>query len=200
MRGHAVGVAGWSNNPSSELSFKHHARHQLNGAHIVLLSLTFSWSFVQHIEPMDPQSTSTLVVGDVSNPYSHAFTLTPASPAPARKITANVSHPFSRALALYPFLTSLTKHLDRTDLDSISRCCAIFYATLSPYRNSLLPQSLRCARPALKTSAAAPKSLPCARDLVRQCIRCHEAVCRVHPPPPSSPASHLSSNFLLIYI
>lgn len=111
--------------------------------------------------------------------YTHSFSPPPFNPP--REITANTSHPFSRVLAQYPFLTSLAKHLDHTDLDSISRCCKQFHFTLAPYRRSLLPQSLSCERPTLGISSV-PAQLPCARDLVKGCTRCGSAVCRVRFP------------------
>lgn len=100
--------------------------------------------------------------------------------------------------------SQLTRSLDLNDLDALSRTCRQFRANLLPFRSQLVKQTLRCGnedassitprRTALNgtrrlsvTNGAnynrmtSGRVAACARDMVSECRRCGNVVCRASP-------------------
>lgn len=111
-------------------------------------------------------------------------------------------------------MSQLASHLDLTSLHELSRACRQFRANLLQYRTLLVVQTLHCdnenANPAARLGGALHASLrvwtaygrdgvkigritsgkvgACARDLVGECRRCGNVVCRncILKAPPSA--------------
>ncbi|KAA8649827.1 uncharacterized protein ATNIH1004_002504 [Aspergillus tanneri] len=115
---------------------------------------------------------------------------------------------FSAALSCYPIVKEIAQLVDLNTLVSLTQTCRQFHANLSPYRQQLMKQTLRCENEyvetlvdLLKSGTAIPDSVKsvlrllsqgamhsgrltsgkiskCARDMVAECRRCSKVVCR----------------------
>ena len=120
----------------------------------------------------------------------------PASPAPAPRLTRR------------SIVVAIVSSIDLNTLDSLARTCRPIHDGLIQYRTILLASTLRCSnekRPVnrdelLRYRARAAnwhymedgrscngKSGDCARDMVGECRRCGDVICRVSPSPSPSP-------------
>ncbi|KAF2726239.1 hypothetical protein K431DRAFT_324408 [Polychaeton citri CBS 116435] len=124
----------------------------------------------------------------------------------------NVNHQFAAALACYPVVYEIASLLDLNSLDQLSRTCRQFRVSLLQHRDLLIRTTLRCTNEKanlgsrlgqhLRASHEAWKAYArngvkvgritsgrvgaCARDLVAECKKCGQVVCRncvVKPPP-----------------
>ncbi|KAF2729293.1 hypothetical protein EJ04DRAFT_546390 [Polyplosphaeria fusca] len=111
---------------------------------------------------------------------------------------------FSAALSCYPIVRRLASQLDLNSLHDLSRTCRQFRANLLEYRHELVKLSLHCinedatvgSKLAWKlreshTNFSSSRQLTsgkvgkCARDMVAECQRCGDVVCRnciIKPP------------------
>ncbi|OJJ40373.1 hypothetical protein ASPWEDRAFT_47218 [Aspergillus wentii DTO 134E9] len=131
---------------------------------------------------------------------------TPHTP-PEQEQTPN-RNAFSAALSCYPIVTEIARRVDLNTLHALSRTCRQFHANLTPCRQQLVKQTLRCENEYIETlsdmlssGAAIPDSVKsvirllskgavesgrltsgkvgkCARDMVAECRRCSRVVCR----------------------
>ncbi|SPO06645.1 uncharacterized protein DNG_09337 [Cephalotrichum gorgonifer] len=107
-----------------------------------------------------------------------------------------------RALCIYPIAVGIAQHIDIVSLDSLARTCRAAHAGLIQYRKALLASTLRCHQDTLpvpdpedtfRYRARAGnwflqnrqnlqnfngKTGRCARDMVSECRRCSEVICR----------------------
>ncbi|PFH56802.1 hypothetical protein XA68_15964 [Ophiocordyceps unilateralis] len=114
----------------------------------------------------------------------------------------------TRALGCYPVAAAVASHIDLNTLDALARVSRGLHDGLIQYRRGLLAATLRCSNEAspvnrdelLRHRARASnwhyvdhgrsfngKSGNCAHDMVQECRRCGEVVCRncaIKPPPP----------------
>ncbi|RDA94224.1 hypothetical protein CP533_0588 [Ophiocordyceps camponoti-saundersi (nom. inval.)] len=114
----------------------------------------------------------------------------------------------TRALGCYPVAAAVASHIDLNTLDALARASRGLHDGLIQYRAGLLGATLRCSNEAspvnrdelLRYRARASnwhyadhgrsfngKSGNCAHDMVQECRRCGEVVCRncaIKPPPP----------------
>ncbi len=104
-------------------------------------------------------------------------------------------------------ISQMTRSLDLNDLDALSRTCRQFHANLLPFRRQLVKHTLRCeneraasatrnrttsngARRLHGNNGIDPSRMTsgrvgaCARDMVAECRRCGNVVCRASPPRP----------------
>lgn len=111
----------------------------------------------------------------------------------------------------YRIIKEIARSVDLNTLHALSRTCRQFHANLSPYRQQLVKQTLRCENEYIETlsdmldsGACIPDSVKsvmrllsqnarssgrltsgkiskCARDMVAECRRCSKVVCRVSP-------------------
>lgn len=109
----------------------------------------------------------------------------------------------------YRIIKAIARSVDLNTLHALSRTCRQFHANLSPYRQQLVKQTLRCENEYIETlsdmldsGACIPDSVKsvmrllsqnarssgrltsgkiskCARDMVAECRRCSKVVCRV---------------------
>lgn len=117
-----------------------------------------------------------------------------------------ISNAITRAFACYPILHTVISHLDLITLDALSRTTYYIHSSLIQNRSVLLTSTLRCSNEhlpvdrdeALRYRARAGnwyymedgrgyngKAGDCARDLVGECRRCGDVVCRnciIKPP------------------
>lgn len=114
--------------------------------------------------------------------------------------------PLTRAVS-DSIVSQMTRSLDLNDLDALSRTCRQFHANLLPFRRQLVRQTLRCGNEGAasatrnRTASNGARRLPgtngidssrmtsgrvgaCARDMVAECRRCGNVVCRASPPRP----------------
>ncbi|KAH7148413.1 hypothetical protein EDB81DRAFT_462614 [Dactylonectria macrodidyma] len=112
------------------------------------------------------------------------------------------------ALGCYPIIISIASSIDLNTLDALSRTSRLIHHGLLQYRSILLSSTLRCSNEAVEVDPAetfryraragnwfymedgrnySGKSGDCARDMVGECRRCSEVVCRncaIKPPAP----------------
>ncbi|THC96373.1 hypothetical protein EYZ11_004144 [Aspergillus tanneri] len=118
---------------------------------------------------------------------------------------------FSAALSCYPIVKEIAQLVDLNTLVSLTQTCRQFHANLSPYRQQLMKQTLRCENEyvetlvdLLKSGTAIPDSVKsvlrllsqgamhsgrltsgkiskCARDMVAECRRCSKVNCTAKP-------------------
>ncbi|PTB68517.1 hypothetical protein BBK36DRAFT_48798 [Trichoderma citrinoviride] len=110
------------------------------------------------------------------------------------------------AFQCYPIVVGIVSHIDLNTLDALARSCRLIHDGLIQYRTSLMAATLRCSREAvpvdpeqtLRYRARASdwnymddgrnhngKAGSCARDLVTECRRCADVICRncaIKPP------------------
>ncbi|KAL7810307.1 hypothetical protein V8C44DRAFT_332899 [Trichoderma aethiopicum] len=110
------------------------------------------------------------------------------------------------AFQCYPIVVGIVSHIDLNTLDALARTCRLIHDGLIQYRTSLMAATLRCSREAvpvdpeqtLRYRARASdwnymddgrnysgKAGSCARDLVTECRRCADVICRncaIKPP------------------
>ncbi|KAK7397920.1 hypothetical protein QQX98_012705 [Neonectria punicea] len=127
--------------------------------------------------------------------------------------TANMDTPTFRssatdALSCYPIVIAIASSIDLNTLDALSRTCRLVHHGLLQYRSILLSSTLRCGNEAVVVDPAdtfryraragnwfymedgrnySGKSGDCARDMVGECRRCNEVICRncaIKPPAP----------------
>ncbi|KAF7559553.1 hypothetical protein G7046_g4594 [Stylonectria norvegica] len=122
--------------------------------------------------------------------------------------TATFRSPATDALQCYPIIIAIASEIDLTTLDSLARTSRQIYYGLLQYRNILLASTLRCRNEAVAVDPAETfryraragnwfymedgrsyngKSGDCARDMVGECRRCSEVICRncaIKPPAP----------------
>jgi hypothetical protein len=90
---------------------------------------------------------------------------------------------------LFRIVSQLASQLDLNSLDSLSRTCRQFRATLLLYRDQLVKRTLQCGNEDSEVAARRHSHLgarwttgkvgKCARDLVTDCRNCGMVVCRV---------------------
>ncbi|KAK4066710.1 hypothetical protein Trihar35433_7137 [Trichoderma harzianum] len=111
------------------------------------------------------------------------------------------------AFQCYPVVFGIVSHIDLNTLDALARSCRVIHDGLIQYRASLMGATLRCSKEAvpvdpeqtLRYRARASdwnygmedsrnyngKAGSCARDLVTECRRCADIICRncaIKPP------------------
>ncbi|KAI5295727.1 hypothetical protein KEM52_000414 [Ascosphaera acerosa] len=115
---------------------------------------------------------------------------------------ANADHRLALTLDRYPTVTEIARHVDANTLENLSATCRRIYTSLFPNRSLLIKKTLRCVNERRAQEAAADgarsgtdagsrtldearllaiqsmSSSRCVRDLVKQCMRCHQWVCR----------------------
>ncbi|KAF4968878.1 hypothetical protein FZEAL_10334 [Fusarium zealandicum] len=116
--------------------------------------------------------------------------------------------PVTEALNCYPVVTAIASSLDLNTLDALSRTCRLIHHGLLQYRTILLSSTLHCRNESVPVDGAETfryraragnwfymedgrsyngKSGDCARDMVGECRRCNEVICRncaIKPPAP----------------
>ncbi|OAG25365.1 hypothetical protein CC77DRAFT_1037478 [Alternaria alternata] len=120
---------------------------------------------------------------------------------------------FSQALSCYPIVSQLAAQLDLNTLHDLSRTCRQFRANLLEYRSQLVKHTLHCENEdgelgeklesrlqegrhgmVLENRLTTGRVGKCARDMVGDCQRCGDIVCRnctMKPPPtPTLRARH----------
>lgn len=116
----------------------------------------------------------------------------------------------TNALLCGSIVVGIVSHIDLNTLDALARSSRVIHDGLIQYRTSLMGATLRCSKEAvpvdpeqtLRYRARASdwnymddgrsysgKSGSCARDMVAECRRCADIICRVSKPPlfPSAP-------------
>ncbi|KAH7011419.1 hypothetical protein EDB80DRAFT_389056 [Ilyonectria destructans] len=112
------------------------------------------------------------------------------------------------ALGCYPIVIAIASSIDLNTLDSLSRTCRLVHHGLLQYRSILLSSTLRCCNETVAVDPAetfryraragnwfymedgrsySGKSGDCARDMVGECRRCSQVICRncaIKPPAP----------------
>ncbi|KID86147.1 hypothetical protein MGU_06580 [Metarhizium guizhouense ARSEF 977] len=128
--------------------------------------------------------------------------------ATAPAATSHCSESISRAFQCYPIISSIVSSIDLNTLDSLARSCRSVHDGLIQYRNVLVTSTLHCTNEQvplnpeelLRYRARASnwhymedgrnyngKSGTCARDMVDECRKCGEVICRncsIKPPAP----------------
>ncbi|KAI5462111.1 hypothetical protein BGZ63DRAFT_423413 [Mariannaea sp. PMI_226] len=116
--------------------------------------------------------------------------------------------PVTDALLCYPIVIAIASEIDLNTLDALSRTCRLIHHGLLQYRTILLSSTLHCHNEAVPVDPSETfryrarasnwfymedgrsyngKSGNCARDMVGECRRCGEVVCRncaIKPPAP----------------
>ncbi|PHH85821.1 hypothetical protein CDD83_11129 [Cordyceps sp. RAO-2017] len=134
--------------------------------------------------------------------------LKPAGPHHGNDADRPVTNTVTHAFACYPIAVAIASHIDLNTLDALARACRGIHHGLIQYRHVLLSSTLRCSNEAtpvnrhelLRFRARASnwhymddgrsshgKSASCARDMVNECRRCGDVVCRncaIKPPAP----------------
>ncbi|KAF7543173.1 hypothetical protein G7Z17_g10948 [Cylindrodendrum hubeiense] len=114
----------------------------------------------------------------------------------------------TEALGCYPIVIAIASSIDLNTLDALSRTCRLVHHGLLQYRSILLSSTLRCGNESVAVDPAetfryraragnwfymedgrnySGKSGDCARDMVGECRRCNEVICRncaIKPPAP----------------
>ncbi|KHN96517.1 uncharacterized protein MAM_05460 [Metarhizium album ARSEF 1941] len=114
--------------------------------------------------------------------------------------STHCSESIARAFQCYPIISSIVSSIDLNTLDSLARTCHSLHDGLIQYRNVLVTSTLHCTNEPvpvnpeelLRYRARASnwhymedgrsyngKSGACARDMVDECRRCGEVICRV---------------------
>lgn len=102
-------------------------------------------------------------------------------------------------------VVAIASHIDLNTLDSLARTSRLIHRGLLQYRSILLSSTLHCANEAVPVDPEETfryraragnwyymedgrgyngKSGDCARDLVGECRKCSEVICRVSSPSP----------------
>ncbi|KAH7325788.1 hypothetical protein B0I35DRAFT_474523 [Stachybotrys elegans] len=137
----------------------------------------------------------------LQKPHQHHDTQPHSIPRPAP-----FHSPATEAFQCYPVVVAIASSIDLNTLDSLARTCRLIHDGLLQYRTTLLASTLRCCNQdvpvdrdeTLRYRARAGnwhymedgrnyngKSGDCARDLVGECRRCAEVICRnctIKPP------------------
>ena len=107
-----------------------------------------------------------------------------ASPSSSTEDNTSYSFHIPRAkdlpslAAAWPVISSIAMHLDQNDLSNLASVCKQMRQNMLQFRNGLLDTSLVCKA----TEPVFDKrmlQLPCVRDLVKECVTCRKATCRV---------------------
>ncbi|KAF5127408.1 hypothetical protein E5D57_008340 [Metarhizium anisopliae] len=119
--------------------------------------------------------------------------------ATAPAATSHCSESIARAFQCYPIISSIVSSIDLNTLDSLARSCRSVHDGLIQYRNVLVTSTLHCTNEQvplnpeelLRYRARASnwhymedgrnyngKSGTCARDMVDECRKCGEVICR----------------------
>ncbi|KAH6986219.1 hypothetical protein BKA56DRAFT_670403 [Ilyonectria sp. MPI-CAGE-AT-0026] len=122
--------------------------------------------------------------------------------------TATFRSSATDALGCYPIVIAIASSIDLNTLDSLSRTCRLVHHGLLQYRSILLSSTLRCCNETVAVDPAetfryraragnwfymedgrnySGKSGDCARDMVGECRRCSQVICRncaIKPPAP----------------
>ncbi|KAI5287265.1 hypothetical protein KEM54_006115 [Ascosphaera aggregata] len=108
----------------------------------------------------------------------------------------NVDHKLATILNCYPAVIQIARGVDSNTLHALSATCRRLYAALLPVRNLLVKETLCCENEILAADASQEDADPdvirrsrrlsrdntsrgrCVRDLVKECTKCHQMVCR----------------------
>ncbi|KAF4979228.1 hypothetical protein FDECE_18099, partial [Fusarium decemcellulare] len=142
-----------------------------------------------------------------NGPWSHSL----YNPEPLGNMDASTFRaPVTDALQCYPIAVAIASSLDLNTLDSLSRTCRLIHHGLLQYRTILLSSTLHCHNEDVPVDGSETfryraragnwfymedgrsyngKSGDCARDMVGECRRCGEVICRncaIKPPAPAA--------------
>ncbi|OAA39441.1 hypothetical protein NOR_06279 [Metarhizium rileyi] len=127
--------------------------------------------------------------------------------ATAPAASSHCSESIARAFQCYPIISSIVSSIDLNTLDALARSCRSVHNGLVQYRNILVTSTLHCTnegapvnpKELLRYRARAGnwhnmeggrcngKSGSCARDMVDECRKCGDVICRncsIKPPAP----------------
>ncbi|GKZ75211.1 hypothetical protein AnigIFM50267_003142 [Aspergillus niger] len=157
------------------------------------------------VRPDEPPHRAADPSADSDRSTDPLHSISPIPKAPQQDPNRNA---FSAALSCYPIIKEIARSVDLNTLHALSRTCRQFHANLSPYRQQLVKQTLRCENEYIETlsdmldsGACIPDSVKsvmrllsqnarssgrltsgkiskCARDMVAECRRCSKVVCR----------------------
>ncbi|KAI9670496.1 MAG: hypothetical protein M1817_004363 [Caeruleum heppii] len=141
-----------------------------------------------------------------SSIISHSTERSSSLVQPSPIISSEQPTGLEAAVACYPIILEIAHHLDLITLESLARTNRRISSNILPFRRQLVAGSLRCKTQArlqewaeghgsakqdgeLKAAEGVEQfyEMRCARDLVRDCRRCGDRVCRncIIKPPPS---------------
>ncbi|KAG5966096.1 hypothetical protein E4U57_003003 [Claviceps arundinis] len=125
-----------------------------------------------------------------------------------RELTSLTSNCIGRAFQCYPIIASIVSSIDLNTLDALARSCRSVHHGLIQYRSVLLTSTLHCRNENISVNAEDfsryraqasgrhymengrgyhGKSGRCARDMVDECRKCGDVICRncaIKPPAP----------------
>ncbi|PHH64233.1 hypothetical protein CDD81_4847 [Ophiocordyceps australis] len=134
----------------------------------------------------------------------------PHEPPKAPREQKQVRSAMIDALSCYPIVKAIVASIDLNTLDALARTCRSVHSVLIQYRSILLVSTLRCSRDAAPTNCQEPfryrarasnwscidnqagchaKASDCARDMVSECRKCGDVICRncaIKPPAPAT--------------
>ncbi|QUC23296.1 uncharacterized protein UV8b_07537 [Ustilaginoidea virens] len=140
-------------------------------------------------------------------PHLSSSATTRPVPTSSSAVASNPSS-IARAFQCYPIIASIVSHIDLNALDALARSCRSVHDGLIQYRSVLVTKTLHCTNEdipvhsdgILRYRARASnwyymedsrsynsKSSSCARDMVDECRKCSQVICRncaIKPPAP----------------
>ncbi|KAI8725439.1 hypothetical protein NCS52_00115000 [Fusarium sp. LHS14.1] len=140
-----------------------------------------------------------------NGPWSHSL----YNPEPIGTMDSSTFRaPVTDAMQIYPIAVAVASSIDLNTLDALSRTCRLIHHGLLQYRTILLASTLHCRNESIPVDGSETfryraragnwfymedgrsyngKSGDCARDMVGECRRCGEVICRncaIKPPAP----------------
>ncbi|KAJ4157564.1 hypothetical protein NW754_009209 [Fusarium falciforme] len=140
-----------------------------------------------------------------NGPWSHSL----HNPEPIGTMDSSTFRaPVTDAMQIYPIAVAVASSIDLNTLDALSRTCRLIHYGLLQYRTILLASTLHCRNESVPVDGSETfryraragnwfymedgrsyngKSGDCARDMVGECRRCGEVICRncaIKPPAP----------------